>query len=74
MAIYVIGDLHLSFNTNKPMDIFGINWQNYEEKIKNGYSLVFLIKKGVDTKEIEFKKIEKDMYKILKKAEIIVLE
>lgn len=34
MAIYVIGDLHLSFNTNKPMDIFGQNWQNYEEKIK----------------------------------------
>ena len=23
MAIYTIGDLHLSFNTNKPMDIFG---------------------------------------------------
>ena len=23
MAIYVIGDLHLSFSTNKPMDIFG---------------------------------------------------
>ena len=29
MAIYVIGDLHLSFSTNKPMDIFGKNWQNY---------------------------------------------
>ena len=37
MAIYVIGDLHLSFNTNKPMDIFGINWQNYEEKIKQDW-------------------------------------
>ena len=37
MAIYVIGDLHLSFNTNKPMDIFGENLQNYEEKIKQDW-------------------------------------
>ena len=37
MAIYVIGDLHLSFNTNKPMDIFGENWQKYEEKIKQDW-------------------------------------
>ena len=32
MAIYAISDLHLSFCSNKPMDIFG--WSNYEEKIK----------------------------------------
>ena len=32
MSIYAISDLHLSFNTNKPMNIFG--WENYEEKIK----------------------------------------
>ena len=31
MAIYAISDLHLSFNTDKPMNIFG--WDNYEEKI-----------------------------------------
>lgn len=37
MAIYVIGDLHLSFNANKPMDIFGKTWQNYEEKIKQDW-------------------------------------
>ena len=37
MAIYVIGDLHLSFSTNKPMDIFGRNWQNYEEKVKKDW-------------------------------------
>ena len=37
MAIYTIGDLHLSFNTDKPMDIFGQNWQNYEEKIKQDW-------------------------------------
>lgn len=37
MAIYTIADLHLSFGTNKPMDIFGENWQKYEEKIKQDW-------------------------------------
>lgn len=35
--IYVIGDLHLSLSTNKPMDIFGGNWDNYDEKIKQNW-------------------------------------
>lgn len=34
MSIYAIGDLHLSFNTDKPMNIFGEKWNNYEEKVK----------------------------------------
>ena len=34
MSIYVIGDLHLSFSADKPMDIFGMNWENHAEKIK----------------------------------------
>ncbi len=34
MSIYAISDLHLSFDTNKPMDIFGDNWDNHSEKIK----------------------------------------
>lgn len=37
MSIYVIGDLHLSFANPKPMDIFGENWKNHEEKIKNDW-------------------------------------
>ena len=37
MSIYTIGDLHLSFKDNKPMDIFGDNWENHEEKIKNDW-------------------------------------
>lgn len=37
MAIYTIADLHLSFNTDKPMNIFGTNWENYEEKIKEDW-------------------------------------
>lgn len=35
MAIYAISDLHLSFNTNKPMNIFG--WIDYENKIKEDW-------------------------------------
>lgn len=34
MSIYVIGDLHLAFSVDKPMDIFGNNWENHAEKIK----------------------------------------
>ena len=37
MAIYIIGDLHLSFGESKPMDIFGENWTNHEEKIKQDW-------------------------------------
>ncbi len=36
MAIYAISDLHLSFNTNKPMDVFG--WNDYENKIKKDWN------------------------------------
>ncbi|MFR2571567.1 MAG: serine/threonine protein phosphatase, partial [Clostridia bacterium] len=34
MSIYAIGDLHLSFNEDKPMNIFGENWNQHESKIK----------------------------------------
>ena len=35
MSIYAISDLHLSFNTNKPMNVFG--WINHENKIKEDW-------------------------------------
>ncbi len=38
MAIYTIGDLHLSFNENKPMSVFGENWEGYEEKVKENWT------------------------------------
>ena len=38
MAIYTIGDLHLSFSVDKPMDIFGYNWENHAEKIKEDWT------------------------------------
>ncbi len=34
MKIYAISDLHISTNTNKPMDIFGGNWVGYLDKIR----------------------------------------
>ena len=37
MSLYVIADLHLSLGTNKPMDIFGDNWLNHDEKIANDW-------------------------------------
>jgi len=37
LALYAIGDLHLSFGTDKPMDVFGGGWVNYMEKIDAGF-------------------------------------
>lgn len=37
MSIYAIGDLHLSLNKEKPMDIFGGNWKEHEQKIKENW-------------------------------------
>ena len=36
MALYAIGDTHLSESTNKPMDIFGGAWDNYRHKLLKG--------------------------------------
>lgn len=38
MALYAIGDLHLSLGGDKPMDVFGGRWVNYVEQIKDGFS------------------------------------
>ena len=38
MGLYVIGDLHLSLSTNKPMDIFGDVWKDHTEKIRASFS------------------------------------
>ena len=38
MALYAIGDLHLSLGKDKPMDVFGDKWKNHAKKIKDGFS------------------------------------
>lgn len=40
MALYAIGDLHLSLGNEKPMDVFGGAWIGYMEKLKSGLSVV----------------------------------
>ena len=34
MALYAMGDFHLSFAVNKPMDVFGREWKNHVRKIE----------------------------------------
>ena len=40
MALYAIGDLHLSFGAPKPMDIFGGNWVGYMDSLREGLSCI----------------------------------
>lgn len=40
MALYAIGDTHLSFCVDKPMDVFGGNWTGYVEKLREGFSVL----------------------------------
>ena len=37
MALYAIADLHLPLGIEKPMDIFGKNWENYVERLKESW-------------------------------------
>lgn len=38
MALYGIADLHLSFSTDKPMDIYGPAWENHTEVLKREWT------------------------------------
>lgn len=40
MALYAIGDLHLSLGSDKPMDVFGGRWEGYVEKLREGFSVL----------------------------------
>ncbi|MBQ7345624.1 MAG: metallophosphoesterase [Oscillospiraceae bacterium] len=40
MALYAIGDLHLSLGVEKPMDVFGGNWVGYMDKLAEGLSVI----------------------------------
>jgi predicted phosphohydrolase len=40
MALFALGDLHLSFANPKPMEIFGSVWNRHEEKIARGWQRV----------------------------------
>ncbi|WP_373212494.1 metallophosphoesterase [Ruminococcus sp. 5_1_39BFAA] len=34
MALYAMGDFHLSFQVNKPMEVFGAEWKNHVKRIE----------------------------------------
>lgn len=38
MRIFAISDLHLSFSCDKPMDVFGGNWEGYIPKIQENWN------------------------------------
>ena len=40
MALYAIGDLHLSLAVDKSMEIFGPAWENYVFRIEEGLSVL----------------------------------
>lgn len=40
MALYAIGDTHLSLGCAKPMDVFGGAWENYVDKLQEGFARV----------------------------------
>lgn len=40
MALYTIGDLHLSLASEKPMDVFGGVWEGYVDKLREGLSVL----------------------------------
>ncbi|MCI8415224.1 MAG: serine/threonine protein phosphatase [Ruminiclostridium sp.] len=40
MALYAMGDTHLSLGSNKPMDIFGGAWDGFMEKLTQGLSVL----------------------------------
>ena len=38
MKVWAISDLHLSFQVDKPMNVFGDNWTGYEDKILESWN------------------------------------
>ena len=40
MSLFAIGDLHLSLDGSKSMEVFGGRWADYQNKIARGFSLL----------------------------------
>ncbi|MDF2686009.1 MAG: hypothetical protein K0S55_1190 [Clostridia bacterium] len=64
MALYAMGDLHLSTSTNKPMNIFGDHWENHDIQIKNNWCLNdddTIVIPGDISWAMNFKELESDL-------------
>lgn len=40
MALYAIGDTHLSLSSDKSMEVFGAGWEDYVERLRIGFAEV----------------------------------
>lgn len=64
MALYTMADLHLSFSTEKPMDVFGDRWKDHPEKIVQRWALTdddTIVLPGDFSWAIDLKELEADM-------------
>jgi len=64
MALYTMADLHLSFSTEKPMDIFGDRWKDHPQKIAERWPLTdedTVVLPGDFSWAIDFRELEADM-------------
>ena len=61
-----------AYQRNRVKRLLRENYKNSEEKLKNGYSIIFLWKKKCDISQANFKNIEQDMLDIFQKSEIII--
>lgn len=44
IGLYAISDLHLSLSSDKPMDVFGEQWNNHHERIRENWIKKLMIK------------------------------
>ena len=64
MALYTMADLHLSFSTEKPMDVFGERWKDHPEKIAERWPLTpedTVVLPGDFSWAIDFSELAADM-------------
>ncbi|MFP4697536.1 MAG: metallophosphoesterase [Eubacteriales bacterium] len=66
MSIYSIGDLHLSLSMDKPMDVFGKQWENHVSKIESAWVKTItkddiVLVSGDTSWAVKFKEAEKDL-------------
>ena len=64
MALYTMGDLHLSFSTEKPMDVFGPRWKDHAQKIRDRWCLKdddVIVLAGDFSWAIDFSELAADM-------------
>lgn len=61
-------------NRNRMKRLIRENYKNFEERIKLGTNILIVINKEKNIEEISFKDIERNFYRTLKKANVLVDE